>query len=276
MSKKLLIHQYLSKTGRFETKQDAIDALHAGRIKINGEVITNKQFQINPNNCEVKYNGEILSDIQDLYIVMNKPAGYICSRFNKPQDEGTKKQKSAFELLKFLNLSPRIEQTLFTIGRLDDDTSGLLLFTNDTKFRDKILKSPDKVKKRYLVRILKPLTDQQHRELKAGVYISTSDNKSTSESKDTKNKFMSRPSKVEIDVEDRCNIYITIDEQKKDQIRQTIAEIGNEVIELKLISIGGLTLKSLRLPSGICDKVDQRIIHEILDIEPARKIVIRD
>lgn len=269
MSKKLLIHQYLSKTGRFESKQEIIDVLHMGKIKINGEVVTNKQFQFNPNNSEVTYRGESLSDIQNLYVVMNKPEGYICARLNKPQQEGARKQKSAFDLLKFLNLSPRIEATLFTVGRLEDDTAGLLLFTNDTEFRDSITKAKNPPPQVFLVRILKPLTDVQHRALKAGVKIEVEENGKATQ-------FLSKPTKVEVDVEDRCNLFITIEEKKKDQIRKMIASVGNEVIELKRISIGGLTLKSLRLPIGICDKVDKRVLNEILDIETERRIVIRD
>jgi len=267
MSTKLLLHQFLSKSGKFKSKLDVVDAIHNGDVKVDNEVITNKQYQFNPNSRTVTYRGESLTQVDKIYIAMNKPERCICSRLNKPEKDLDK--KSVFDVVKPLNLPLRVEQSLFTVGRLDEDTTGLLLLTNDGDFCNKIINAESHIPKVYLASLSRPITDAQHRALKEGVTIELEEDGKISH-------YKTRPAKVEIDVENRNNIFITIDEGKKRQIRRMFDAVGNSVEQLQRISIGGLTLASLRLKIGQCVKVEPRILDEIIDIEKEARRPVRD
>ena len=249
-----MLHQFLSKTGKFASKQDITDAVHAGKVLVDGVAQQDTHYQFNPNVRNVIYRGKTLTQVEKVYIVLNKPEKYVCSRLNRPEQDLQK--HSVFELMKKLNLSTRVEQSLFTVGRLDEDTTGLLLLTNDGDFCNKIINADARIPKVYKVTLRDAITDAQHRALKTGVTIDL-------EQDGVHESYMTRPAKIQIDIENRRIVFITIDEGKKRQIRRMFESIGNEVVALTRISIGELTLESHSLKLGECKRVDARISEEI-------------
>ncbi|HLP79729.1 MAG TPA: pseudouridine synthase [Acidobacteriota bacterium] len=262
MSAKLQLHQFLSKTGKFASKLDIMDAIHDGMITVDDKVVTDARYQLNPNMRTVVYNGEVLSRVENIYIALHKPMHNLCSRLNN--SERSLKKRSVFEIVSKLNLPIKLEQSLFTVGRLDEDTTGLLLVTNDGDFCHKVINAGSHIPKVYLVTLRDELTDKQHRLLKDGVDIELEEDGKFST-------YHTRPAKLEIDVQNRRILKITIDEGKKRQIRSMFEAVGNEVVALCRISIGELTLASLRLDVADCVRLDERQRLKIFGEEPVTK-----
>ena len=142
---KIRLHQFLSKCGEFSSKRDIKEAIWGGEIQINDSIIKDIKFEFNTNTKIVSYQGKILKlPVKNHYFIVNKPSGYICSRLNSQEKELGK--KSIFELFKD-QLSKNIYQSLVTVGRLDEDTTGLLLVTTEGKIVDNITNPKNHIQK---------------------------------------------------------------------------------------------------------------------------------
>ena len=137
---KIRLHQFLSKTGVFASKRAVKDAIWAGDVTVNGSVVKDIAFQFKPNKKEVCYCGQRLSiPSTERCFVLNKPKGVVCSRLNSQEREFGK--QSVFELFR-PHLPDHDFERLITVGRLDEDTTGLLLVTTDGTLAHRIA-SPD-------------------------------------------------------------------------------------------------------------------------------------
>ena len=213
------------KTGKFDKVYDCVQAIRSGKIKINNKTIANPNYFFNPKKSFVEFYDEKIKKIPNLYFLMNKPAGYLSQK--SPND------KSIYDLLESLNLPKDGIKSLSAIGRLDKDTEGLLILTNDGKFSNIIMHPQNEIVKKYYAALDKPTETSKIKMLEKGIEINIGNEK-----------YKTKPCKIKITGEKET--YISITEGKKRQIRRMFDAIGNKVVYLKRVSIGGLQLGNLK------------------------------
>ncbi len=218
--------QFLMRSGKFKTAHEAERAIRNGKINVRKETITNPKHFFDPKTDFVFVDGELVKKAQPLYFLMNKPAGLICQK--------SKEEESIFDLLHPLKLSPEQRTSLFVIGRLDKDTEGLLILTNDGKLSDALMNPKHDIPKTYHAILNLPLGASQKKELESGIKIQTEEGMVTT-----------KPCTIK--KEGERTIHISITEGKKRQIRRMFEAIGNEVVHLKRVSIGNLKLGDIPL-----------------------------
>lgn len=247
---KLYMHQFLSKTGSFRTKKAIVDALRNKEITVDDRIVKDMYFQINPFTRIVKHNGKQLQILRRFaYVVMNKPKGYLCSKLTPNDIEWGK--KSVFDLIGIdANLDPLTRNALFCVGRLDEDSSGLLIMTNDGGLGNKVTSPDSKIEKTYRVTLANPITDKIRKQVEAGVTIELEENNHVS-------KYKTKPCKVKLLAEKE--LEITVIEGKKREIKRIFEAIGNKVLSLERIRIGKVDLDKLNLEKGkyiVLDKLE--------------------
>ncbi len=255
--KKLRLHQFLSKTGVFATKHDSISALNKGEITIDGKVTRDAQFQFDPRKRVVLWKGNKLAILSlRVYIILNKPKAYICSRLTA-RDRSLGK-RSLFSLLeKTLALDEQLFVTLFCVGRLDEDSSGLILITNDGDLGAQITNPENGIEKTYSVLLEKPLTQEQQRALEHGVTIQLEENEKILH-------YTTRPCSVERDTKIPLLVRITLTEGKKREVRRMISAVGHVVVSLQRIALGAARLDDLALREGESVFVSANFVKEVI------------
>lgn len=190
-----------------------------GRVTVNGRLC--KVGQDVSEKDSVSLDGKKLNVVQkELYFIMNKPKGYICS----VKDD--KDRKTVMELL------PKTSSRVVPVGRLDYDSEGLLLFTNDGELINRLTHPRHEIPKTYLVRIEGSIPESSLAKLRAGVELDGRlTNKSTVRVIDSDDKF--------------TKLTVTITEGRNRQVRRMFESVGKEVVFLKRIKIGDLTLSGL-------------------------------
>ena len=189
------------------------------QITVNGNVIVSPKENIDEINDEIKYAGEKLEYKEFRYYILNKKAGYITA-VDDPRD------RTVMELLP----DWVIRKDLAPVGRLDKDTEGLLLLTNDGQLNHKLLSPKSHVEKKYYAELEREISEDDIKKLEAGVDIGG---------------YMTMPAKAE--KIDEKKIFLTIKEGKFHQVKKMLEAVGNKVIYLKRVSFGKLELKSLML-----------------------------
>ena len=194
--------------------------LKAGRVMVNGKKEKSAKLQINEDTDEICFDGQKLEYEEFVYYMMNKPQGVI-SATEDP------KHKTVLDLLDDYARAKEV----FPVGRLDIDTHGLLLLTNDGKLAHALLSPKRHVDKTYLARINGVMTDADVETFAQGVPL-----------KD----FTCQPAKLElvsIDTEkDQSLVRVTIAEGKFHQVKRMVAYCGKEVVDLQRLTMGTLTL----------------------------------
>lgn len=212
------INKFLAESGVC-SRRGADQLIIEGVVKINGRIAQLGDEVSGDDTVSVR--GKIINVVKKYdYYIMNKPKGYVCT---VKDDKG---RKTVMDLL-----PPKIER-LFPVGRLDYDTEGLLLFTNDGELTFKLTHPKNEVTKTYLVKTEKPVSEEDLNKLRAGVYI---DGVKTKKCKIRLIETTKTYSKV----------HITISEGKNRQVRRMFESINNNVDFLKRIKIGDLTLTGL-------------------------------
>ena len=211
------------------SKRSAKNFVLKNKICINGETEKNYKANINPQQDEIFVNEKKLETQKYIYLVMNKPSGYVCSTVSD-------RSKTVYELLEnFKNENQKEFSKLHTIGRLDKDTEGLLLFTTDGNFSNHITRKENQIEKTYYVELEKKLskTEQLLYKEKFAKGIFLPDEKKAK-------CFTTLPAKLNWLSENSCNL--TIQEGKFHQVRRMFFAMNNFVAYLKRISIGKLFL----------------------------------
>ncbi|MFW5762220.1 MAG: pseudouridine synthase, partial [Cyclobacteriaceae bacterium] len=141
------------------SRREADKLIEAGEIKINNKVVTELGTKVNPGDT-VKYQGKIITPEKYVYVLLNKPKDFITTT-NDPED-----RKTVMQLV-----SNACEERIYPVGRLDRNTTGLLLFTNDGDLAKKLSHPSGKVKKIYQVDLNKPITEEDFLKIKEGVVL---------------------------------------------------------------------------------------------------------
>ena len=212
------INKFLATCG-IASRRTADVMIENGEVKINGKICAPGDNVENDDTVTV--NGKIVSVIKKYdYYVMNKPKGYVCT---VKDDKG---RKTVMDLL------PAKTKRLFPVGRLDYDSEGLLLLTNDGDLTFKLTHPKNEIPKTYLVKTEKPVSDDDMSKLRSGVYIDGVKTKKC-------NVRLIETTKI------NSKLHITITEGRNRQVRKMFEAINNNVSFLKRIKIGDLTLTGL-------------------------------
>ena len=214
------IDKFLANSG-IGTRKEVKELLKKKRIRVNDEVVTEAKTQVDEDNDFVTFDGERIEYKEFLYIMLNKPQDVISAT----DDE---RHRTVLDLLE----EPLTKVGLFPVGRLDKDTEGLLVLTNDGKMAHELLSPKKHVPKRYYVELKKTLSKEEARILENGVELET---------------FTTKPAKVEFITEDK--VYIIISEGKYHQVKRMFKCVGNRVLFLKRTGMGNLGLDE-NLASG--------------------------
>ena len=194
--------------------------LKSGRVTVNGKKEKSAKLQINEDTDEICFDGQKLEYEEFVYYMMNKPQGVI-SATEDP------KHKTVLDLLDDLARSKEV----FPVGRLDIDTHGLLLLTNDGQLAHALLSPKRHVDKTYLAQVKGIMTDADVEVFAQGIPL-----------KD----FTCQPAKLELvslDTEENQSLVrVTIAEGKFHQIKRMVAYCGKEVVDLQRLTMGTLTL----------------------------------
>ena len=207
------IDKFLANSG-IGTRKEVKDLLKKKRIRINGDVVSEAKIHIDEDNDIVTFDGERIEYKEFLYIMLNKPQDVISAT----DDE---RHRTVLDLLE----EPLTKVGLFPVGRLDKDTEGLLVLTNDGKMAHELLSPKKHVPKRYYAELKKPLSEEEAGILENGVDLET---------------FVTKPAKVEFITEDK--VYIIISEGKYHQVKRMFKCVGNRVLYLKRTGMGNLGL----------------------------------
>lgn len=217
-NEKISLSKYLSICG-IASRRKSVDLIKQGKVQVNQEVVKEPGLKILPKD-RVVYAGEQVLSQKKVYIMLNKPRGYICTN-----DDPYAPQK-ALDLIK---LSPeQANIRLFSAGRLDKDSEGLLIFTNDGDYVEKIMHPKYEILKNYQVTTTSEILDNVLEKLRGGI--------------DDNYEFLKA---YKIKKEGNCLYTFILNEGKKREIRRMIRFAGTEIRTLKRISLGALTLGTL-------------------------------
>lgn len=217
MAKKLRIDKVLSNVG-YGSRAEIKRYCKYGIITVNGEVVNNPGLQVDPENDEIIFDGDAVNYREFVYIMLNKPDGYISATFDKFDP-------IVLDLIdpSYLAFEP------FPVGRLDKDTEGLLVLTNDGKLSHRVLSPKKHVPKTYYAKIEGIVTEEDIKAFKKGVVLDDG--------------YETMPAQLEILKSDEISeIELTIHEGKFHQVKRMFESVGKKVVYLKRLSMGKLKL----------------------------------
>ena len=208
--------------------------IKAGRVIVNGQIVIEMGTKIDPDKDQVSFDGRPIKYEQRLvYIVLNKPVDYVTSCRHPGE-------KIVLELVD-------IAQRVYPIGRLDKDSTGLLLLTNDGRLHHKLSHPSFDHEKEYDVTVAKPITDGALQKMAAGLPMMGS---------------KTRPARVKRIASRQFRIILK--EGKNRQVRRMVRKVGNQVKILKRIRVAGIKLG--RLPPGKWRHLTEKEKEAILDL----------
>lgn len=221
MEELIRLQKYMADCG-VASRRKAEEMIAAGRVKVNG-LTASVGDKINPKKDVVSVNGKkLVKDKHYIYLMLNKPRGFVTTM----SDEMDRKCVA--------QLVADVGKRVYPVGRLDRDSEGLLLFTNDGEFANALTHPSRHIAKVYRVSVKPAITEEQINILTSSLMI---DGKKT------------MPADVRIlnKEEDRSSLEITLFEGRNRQIRRLCEEAGLETVRLKRMSIGQLRLGSLKV-----------------------------
>jgi 23S rRNA pseudouridine2605 synthase len=210
------LERVLSKAG-IGSRTEARKWIAGGRVRVNGRIVRDPDHWIDLQRDRVSFDGKPLGKTARVYLLFYKPKGYLTT-LRDPQGRPT-----------IYDLLPN-KQYLFPVGRLDLDTSGLLILTNDTAFAERLTNPDYKVPKTYLVKASKPMTDDDLDALRRGVELRDGPTRPAIVHRLTANKF-----------------EITITEGRNRQVRRMVEHLEAEVLKLVRVAIGPIRIGELRI-----------------------------
>jgi 23S rRNA pseudouridine2605 synthase len=213
------LERIISKAG-LGSRTEARAWISAGRVKVNGKVVRDPDHWADLERDRVTFDGKKVAKGEQVYLLLYKPKGYLTT-YDDPQGRPT-----------IYDLLPDRERYLFPVGRLDLDTSGLLILTNDTAFAERITNPAHKIPKTYLVKASKHLTDDDLERLRTGIELKDGP---------------TRPALVDRvrEAGGRTVFEITITEGRNRQVRRMVEALDAKVLKLVRIAIGALRIGDL-------------------------------
>lgn len=220
---KIRLQKYLSEAG-IASRRKSEELILQGKIKVNGQIITELGFKVNPEKDEVKYNDKLVKpENKKIYILLNKPIGYVTTT------------KDQFDRDTVLDLV-KVKEKILPVGRLDMYTSGAIILTNDGDFIYRVTHPKYEIEKTYNATVKGIVTNEDISKLENGVKIED---------------YISGKAKVrilKIDKEkDISRIEITIHEGKNREVRKMCNAIDKKVLALHRSKIENISVKNLKI-----------------------------
>ncbi|MDG0844562.1 rRNA pseudouridine synthase [Staphylococcus equorum] len=213
------IDKFLANMG-VGTRTEVKQLLKKGNVTINDKTEKSPKTQINPETDIVNVNETQIQYIDKIYLMLNKPKGYLSAT----EDNNQQTVIDLVEEFRYLDVFP--------VGRLDKDTEGLLLITNDGQFNHQLMSPTKHVSKTYEVISEKIITKNDIESFKAGIEL---------------NEGLAKPAQL-VEGDEKNKSFVTIYEGRYHQVKRMFHAIDNEVLALKRISIGDLKLDSALAP----------------------------
>ena len=198
------------------TRSEASKVIKSKQIKVNDDIITKKDIYIDEQKDIIQFNNRIITYKEFIYIMLNKPKGYLSAT-----KDG--KEKTVIDLID-------IKRDIFPVGRLDKDTEGLLLLTNNGKYAHFLTSPNHHVEKKYYVELEKNIDEKDILLFCNGLEI-----------KDGKDElYITKKAKLDLITNNSCYVYIT--EGKFHQIKRMFEKLDNKVTYLKRVQFGEIKL----------------------------------
>ena len=216
------LDKYISDSAAY-SRREIKKLIRAGAVTVNGEAAKAAEQRVSETD-EVRINGAAVRYKRFVYLMLNKPAGYVSATEDRHYPVVTDLVPEEY---RHFDVSP--------VGRLDIDTEGLLLLTNDGEFNHAMTSPSKNVYKRYFARLDKPAEEKDIGEFAAGM-----------EFKD----FTARPARLEI-CADAHEAFVEIAEGRFHQVKRMFERVGKTVVYLKRVAVGGLALPEELPPGGV-------------------------
>lgn len=216
------LQKYLALCG-VASRRKAEELIKAGRVKVNGVTVSAMGVLVDEKADMVSLDEKKLKvETRKRYVILNKPKGYVTT------------SEDQFERATVMDLVSEIKERIYPVGRLDYDTEGILLLTNDGDFAYKIAHPKEEISKVYIAKIAGIFNQEKAEKLKKGVII---DDKITSEAKV---QLISDEKKYKL-------VKLTIHEGRNRQVKKMFESVGCKVLELKRVSVGNFNIGNLPL-----------------------------
>lgn len=232
------INKFLAESG-VGSRRTCDKIIDEGRVKVNGRVCA-LGAEIDEMHDSITVDGKKIGKVKKYeYYIMNKPKGCVCT---VKDDRG---RKTVMDYL------PQMSARIYPVGRLDYDSEGLLIFTNDGDLANRLTHPSSEIPKTYLVKIEGNVEESSLAKLRSGVII---DGKKTKKS----------TIKIVEETKEYTKLHVTITEGRNREIRKMFETVGKEVVFLKRIKIGELTLHGL--DRGECRKLSLEEIEYLKNV----------
>lgn len=231
---KIRLNKYLSECG-LASRRKSEELILQGRVEVNGNIVLELSTKIDPEKDEILVDGEKIHQQKKVYFLLHKPKNVVTTT----SDE--KRRKTVVELI---NTNIKI----FPVGRLDYDTSGALILTNDGEFANKILHPKNNFPRVYLAKLDKPLAKEHRGKLLKGVFIERGKGKFDKINYPKKNNF--------------TQVEVTVSEGRNHFVKNMFAKLGYTVVKLHRKSYAGLSADDLN--AGSYRKLSAKEISTLL------------
>ncbi len=216
---KVRLNRFLAQSGVC-SRREADAHIAAGRVHVNGEVVRELGTRIDPHTDDVRHDGERIREEPHVYVLFNKPKGVVCT--NARNEQRTR----------VIDYLPEVKGRVYTVGRLDADSEGLILLTNDGDFAQRVAHPSFGLAKTYAVLVQGRVEPEVVQKAQGGVWLS--------DGKTSGSRVV-----VERRGRDRTYMKVSIREGRNREIRRVFSQLGHPVISLKRVRIGKLSLHGL-------------------------------
>ena len=231
------LDKYIADLG-LASRREVKSLVKSGRIRVDGRPPSGPEQKLDPDAAEVTLDGERLRYRPFRYFVMDKPAGVVTATEDAAQ-------RTVLDLL-----PPELRRLgLFPVGRLDKDTTGLLLLTNDGDFAHRVISPKSEVEKRYHARVDGIPDETDAAAFREGILLADG--------------TRCLPARLEFDGTDEC--FVTLTEGKYHQVKRMLAARGKPVLELRRLSVGGLSLGKMPIPGELRELSDEDLCTLFMD-----------
>jgi 23S rRNA pseudouridine2605 synthase len=216
------LQKFLAESG-IASRRKAEELIMSGHVRVNGQIVHEMGVKVNESDLIELDNKRVSKIEKKVYIMLNKPTGFVTT------------SKDQFRRPTVLDLVKGVDVRLYPVGRLDYDTSGLILLTNDGEFTYKLTHPKHEEKKVYIAEVKGVMEVEKLKQLEKGLKIEN---------------FITSPAEVRVvkKGKDTSVLQITIHEGKNRQVRKMCEAVGHKIVTLKRIAMGGLELGDL--PEG--------------------------
>ena len=225
------LDKFLADLG-ISSRKEIRGMIRSGRVQVNGECVRQADIHVDTEKDDIRLDGGILQYRKYRYFAMDKPTGVVTASEDR-------RQRTVLDLLpqNLKNLG------LFPVGRLDKDTSGLLLLTNDGEFAHRVISPKAGIEKKYYAVTEGTPDDTDVTVFQNGLVL--------------RDGLHCLPAQLEVSGENSC--LVTVREGKYHQVRRMLAAVGKPVLELRRLSVGALRIDDLEFENGICELSQQQL-----------------